>query len=64
MSPLEKARVVSETTRAVQELTLLEIRRRHRGASDRECALHLATITLGRALACRVYPEAASLSDD
>lgn len=63
MSPLEKARTVTDTTRAVQKLCLLGIRRRHRGASDLECRLRLAVLTLGRTLAQRVYPEVSSLSD-
>jgi len=62
MSPLEKARAVSEISRTVLDLSLVGIRRRHPGASDHECMLRLAVLTLGRELADRVYPEAADLS--
>ena len=62
MSPLEKARTVTEISRAVQELSLAGIRLRHPEASERECLLRLAIIKLGRQLACEVYPEAALLS--
>ena len=61
MSPVDKARAVSEISRAVQELSLAGIRRRHPGASERECMFRLAILKLGRTLACRVYPDAASL---
>ena len=63
MSPLEKARVTSELTRAVYQLSLAGVRSRHPGASDRECFLRLALLTLGPALASRVYPDAAALID-
>ena len=63
MSPLEKARAVSEITRTVQELSLAGIRQRHPGASERECMLRLAMLKLGPALACQVYPEASDLLD-
>ena len=62
MTPLEKARVVSDTSRAVQELSLVGIRRRYPGASERECTLRLAALILGRSLASEVYPELSSLS--
>jgi hypothetical protein len=61
MSPLEKARSVSEISRAVQELSLAGIRLRYPDASDRECMLHLAGLKLGRQLACQIYPEASGL---
>ena len=57
MSPLDKARRVSELTRAVQELSLAGIRQRHTEASERECMLRLAALKLGPALAHRAYPE-------
>ena len=63
MSPLEKARVTSDLTRAVYQLALAGVRRRYPAASDRECFLRVALLTLGRSLACRVYPEASSLVD-
>ena len=61
MSPADKARAVSEISRAAQELSLAGIRQRHPGASERDCMLHLAVLKLGRTLAVRVYPEAAAL---
>jgi hypothetical protein len=61
MSPLDKARTVSEISRAVQELSLAGIRQRHPGASERECMLRLAVLKLGRTLAFQAYPEAAAL---
>ena len=62
MSPLEKLRAVTETTRTVLELSRAGIRLRHPQASDDECNLRLAILTLGRDLACQVYPEAARFS--
>jgi hypothetical protein len=61
MTPLEKARAVTEVSRAVQELSLAGLRIRHPGASERECLLRLAALKLGRDLACEIYPEAAAL---
>ena len=58
MSDEEKARAVRDLSRAVQELSLAGIRRRHPGASDRECFLRLAELKLGRALVLRVYSDA------
>ena len=63
MSPLEKAKAVSAASRAVQALSLVGIRQRHPEASERECSLRLALMTLGRALASEVYPEISSLSE-
>ncbi len=62
MSPLRKAQILTEITRAVQQLSLAGIRLRHPNASDRECALRLAVLTLGRDLASRAYPESTRLS--
>jgi hypothetical protein len=62
MSPLEKARAVTEISRAVQELSLAGIRVRHPAASEQECLLRLAILKLGRQLARHVYPEATRLS--
>ena len=63
MSTIEKAAVVSGVSTAVLRLSLAGIRSRHPDASDRECMLRLAVITLGRELTCKVYPEAAGLAD-
>lgn len=63
LSPLERLRLVSDTTRAVLNLSLADIRRRHPQASERECFLRLAAILLGVDTARRVYPDAAQLPD-
>jgi hypothetical protein len=63
MSPLEKLRLVTEITRTVETMALAGIRLRHPQASDRECMVRLSILKLGRRLACRVYPEAAAISD-
>ena len=62
MSSLEKARLVSGITLAVQEFSLAGIRERHPAASERECLLRLAALKLGPELTRRIYPEAAELS--
>ena len=58
-----RMRLVSDTTRAVMNLSLAGIRRRHPQASERECFLRLAAIVLGVDTARRVYPDAAHLTD-
>jgi hypothetical protein len=63
LSPLERLRLVSDTTRAVMELSLAGIRHRHPEAGERECFLRLAAILLGVDTARRVYPEARELPD-
>ncbi len=62
MSPMEKARAVGQFSRSVRELSLAGIRHRHPQASERECRLRYAVLTLGRTLACAAYPEARTLS--
>jgi len=64
MSPLAKARAVSEISRTAQELSLLGIRRRHPHASERECLLRLAVLKLGRELAHAAYAELGSVPGD
>jgi hypothetical protein len=63
LSPLQRLRLVSDTTRAVTNLSLAGIRRRYPAASERECFLRLAAILLGVDTARRVYPDAGALSD-
>ena len=63
LSALERLQLVSDTTRAVTQLSLAGIRRRYPQASERECFLRLAAILLGVDTARRVYPDAAELSD-
>ena len=61
MSYADKARVTSGLTRAVRALAFAGIRQRHPGASERECLLRYAILTLGTELACRAYPDARAL---
>ena len=61
MSSLEKARMVAEATASARELSFAGIRLRHPSASEDECRLHYALLTLGRSLACKAYPEAKAL---
>jgi hypothetical protein len=63
LSSVERMRLVSDTTRAVTDLALAGIRRRHPQATDRECFLRLAAIRLGADTTRHVYPEAAHLPD-
>jgi hypothetical protein len=60
MTPLEKAGLVSSTSRAAQLLSLAGIRRRHPEASEDECMLRLAKLKLGPTLFALAYPEAAT----
>ena len=62
MSPLSKVRAVSALTRSVLQLSLAGIRQRFPGATDSECKMRLARLTLGPELAERVYPESSKLS--
>jgi len=57
MSPPEKARAVAEVSRGVRELAFVGIRQRHPSASERECRLRYALLTLGRPLARLAYPD-------
>ena len=59
MTPLDKARAVTQLTRATQELARAGIRQRHPHASERECRLRLAVLKLGPRLAVLVEPDAA-----
>lgn len=63
LSPEQRLRLVSETTRAVTNLSLAGLRRRYPGAGDRELFLRLAAIRLGVTTTRRLYPEAAQLTD-
>lgn len=63
MPPLEKAQAVGRVSRRVRELSMAGIRQRHPSASEHECVLRYALITLGRSLACRAYPGADAISD-
>ena len=63
LSPLERLRLVSDTTRAVTNLSLAGIRRRYPHATERECFLRLAAIRLGVETTRRLYSDAAELTD-
>ena len=55
MSVTQKLERVSALTRTVQELALLDIRRRHPGADGREVALRLASRWLDAELMKRAF---------
>jgi hypothetical protein len=61
MTPLEKAHAVTQVSISAQQLSLAGIRRRHPGASDRECDLRLAALKLGRDRVRAAYPDARTL---
>ncbi len=63
MSAAERLQLVSDSSRAVIDLTLAGIRRRYPQASEREHFLRLAAILLGVDNARRIYPDAAELTD-
>ena len=62
MSPLSKLQAVSALTHSVLQLSLVGIRQRFPGATDSECKIRLARLTLGSDLAARVYPGSSDLS--
>jgi hypothetical protein len=62
MSPLSKVQAVSALTRSVLFLSLAGIRQRFPEATDLECKIRLARLTLGPELAERVYPGSSNLS--
>ena len=62
MSPLSKVQAVSVLTRSVLQLSLAGIRQRFPGATDSECKIRLARLTLGPELAERVHPGSSKLS--
>ena len=55
MSPAQKLERVRALTRAVQELALLDVRRRHPGASAREQALRVASRWIEPELMVRAF---------
>jgi len=61
MSPLQKARLASDLSRGVRELTLAGIRARHPGIGPEEQFLRLAQVTLGAAMTQLAYPDAQEL---
>ncbi len=63
LSPTEKLQIVSDTSRAVVNLSLAGIRQRHPEASERECFLRVAAILIGVGAVRRIYPDAAQVAD-
>jgi hypothetical protein len=61
MSPLEKARVLSQATRDALTLAESGIRQRHPNASERKCFLRLAALQLGAVLVRQLYPDASQI---
>lgn len=61
MTPAERLGVAIGMSRAVRELALAGIRKRHPGASDREILMRLAIVLHGPELAVAAYPEIAGL---
>jgi len=55
ISPSQKLERVGALTRAVQELALMDIRRRHPGAAPREHALRVASCWIGPELMIRAF---------
>lgn len=55
MSPAQKLERVRVLTRAVQELALLDVRRRHPNADEREQALRVASRWMDRELMVRAF---------
>ena len=55
MSPAQKLERVRALTRAVQELALLDVRRRHPGADAREQALRVASRWIEPELMARAF---------
>jgi hypothetical protein len=55
MSPAQKLERVGALTRAVQELALMDIRRRHPDAAPREQALRVASRWIGPELMIRAF---------
>jgi hypothetical protein len=55
MAPSQKLERVRALTRAVQELALMDIRRRHPDADEREQALRLASRWIGPELMVRAF---------
>ena len=55
MTPAQKAERVRALTRAVQELALLDVRRRHPDADAREQALRVASRWIDRDLMVRAF---------
>lgn len=55
MPSWERASLIAEMSRSIQELALLGIGERHPGCSDEEIRLRLAALTMGRDLVREAY---------
>lgn len=58
MTPSEKLSLIDRASREIIALALAGIRRRHPGASERECLIRLAELRLGPQLVREAYPDA------
>ena len=56
MAPADIARIVDELSSMTRALAMAGLRERYPEASEPELVARLAEVTLGRELACRVYP--------
>jgi hypothetical protein len=63
LSPAERLRLAGDASRAVMNLSLAGVRRRHPHASERECFLRAVAIRIGADNVRRIYPDAADLTD-
>ena len=62
LSSVERGALIDGASRAARQLALAGLRTRYPEATEPELIKRLATITLGRELACRVYPELDTLA--
>ena len=62
MSPVSKLQAVRSLTESALQLSLAGIRQRFPEATESECKIRLARLTLGPELAERVYPGSSKLS--
>jgi hypothetical protein len=63
MSPAEKAALVTGLTQTARALALAGIRHGYPHATPREQFLRLGVLLLGKDLALKAYPDAATLDD-
>jgi hypothetical protein len=61
LSTVQVAQLVSGASRAVRILALAGLRARFPAASEDELTARLAAVTLGQAIAQRVYPQVSNL---
>ena len=63
MSSVQRARLVAGAARTARALALAGLRQRHPDASESEIVARFALLTLGPALARRVYPHLLDMQD-